>query len=275
MIQAIAVVGSEYPEGKGKFIEQIAIDNNASAIVRFNAGFTNDILVKPKGGSVFKLGQYAAGAFRGIKTHFLGQAVFFLHSAHQEKMSALHGFGIELGELSVDPNVKVITPWDIALAEFVSDGTPENLPVRLDGHEEVLSRVQPQLSVADISDPIKTFHFAAEIRAWFKDRIKQEAEKGSFTNLDEKSLEELKNIIECPSFLTTNLYSYCALIPEFRVRRLPLVVPSTSTVILQGAWPKSRMEEEIELVKKVCEDNNFKLKEVYTGFNTDTKKETI
>jgi adenylosuccinate synthase len=281
MTKAIAVIGANYgDEGKGAVTNWLTKNHKASTVVRFNGGPQAGHTVKIKNGQRHVFRSYSSGSFQGAETHICNTALFNPYEAYLEKQ-ALTKSGYPPPILALDPETEIISPWDIALNQFLELGRGGSKHGSCGmGIGETERRRQtvgaPRLPAVLLKNPIAILGFVKDIRTWFKDRVKAESEAGSFSYLNEEQKAALYAMIEYPAKPISRLYEYCAAMENFEINPLAHVIGKTDTIIFEGAQGLLLDENDpdhqpyttwsttgITNVVKVCEQNDIELTDVY------------
>jgi adenylosuccinate synthase len=279
--KAIAVIGANYgDEGKGATVHTLVKDRNATTVVRFNGGNQAGHTVQLKNGPRHVFSSYGAGTFHGAQTYISELALFNPLAAYKEK-AALTKLGNTPQPLIVHPDTNVITPFDIALNQFLEMGRGEDRHGSCGmGIGETQRRIEtpgaPKLLAKQLANPNELFIFMSDMRAWFKERIKIEAELGSFSFLDEYQKTKLYDLVLYPTMLITEMYKYVATLESVCVEPLDHIIGKTDHVVFEGAqgllldqddpdhqphvtWSKTGIENVVTL----CTKYNLDLTEVY------------
>lgn len=237
--KGIAVIGANYgDEGKGATVHHLCKTHNSRTVVRFNGGNQAGHTVRLADGIRHVFSNYGSGTLYGAQTYIADSALFNPLSALKEKEAL-----IKLQEtpptLIVAPATQVITPFDIAINQFLEHGRGDGKHGSCGmGIGETMKRVLtggPILMAKDLTDTNSLFEFVIEIRDWFKNRIYNEARDGSFTYLNEEQKASLYELINYRSILQSEMYKYMAAVSSVRFATLKEIVRDTDTVIFEGA----------------------------------------
>jgi adenylosuccinate synthase len=215
MTKAIAVIGANYgDEGKGATTNFLAKTKRALTVVRFNGGNQAGHTVQLSSGKRHIFSSYSSGTLIGAKTYISDLALFNPKAANEERKGLLK-LGVNPRPLQVHPHTHIITPWDIALNQFLERGRGDakHGSCGMGIGEAMFRKITeeaPKLLAKDLQDPKALFTLAREAREWFKKRLKEEAKKGSFIYLNEQQVEAMNDLVLTPSRLTTELWTYSA-----------------------------------------------------------------
>lgn len=281
MTTAIAVIGANYgDEGKGATVNWLAKNKKASTVVRFNGGPQAGHTVKIKNGPRHVFRTYGSGSFQGAETHVCNTAIFNPYEAYLEKQS-LAKSGHPPPILAVEPDTDIITPWDIALNQFLELGRGDSKHGSCGmGIGETERRRQtagaPRLKAKELLDPTSTFQFLKDIKSWFKSRVKEESLAGNFSYLSDDQKAGLYAMLEIPARATARIYEYSAAMVNFEVQPLAHILGRTDTVIFEGAQGLLLDENDpdhqpyttwsttgISNVLKICDRDGIKLTDIY------------
>ena len=287
MTKALAVIGANYgDEGKGVTTHYLCqaqkriADYPLEAVVRFNGGPQAGHTVHHQNKKhVFS--SYGSGTFAGVRTHLTKHMLFNPNAALAE-YNALKKAGVLNPHLTVDPKAFIISPWDIALNQLleVGRGDARHGSCGMGIGEAEMRRQTPKaptLYAASLSNPHTIFAFCADSRDWFKKRVKEEAEKGSFTYLNEDQQKTLKELMMHPILLSVEMYQYAAFMENVKIsdKIVASVSGKESLVVFEGAqgllldqddpdhqpnvtWSKTGLANVVEQ----CVEDNIDLMEV-------------
>lgn len=197
MTKAIAVIGANYgDEGKGATTHHVASQRGIKDVVRFNGGSqAGHTVCVPGHRHVFQ--NYGSASFLGATTWYTKDVLVNPMYAFSE-WETLTKLGVGPLLIRVPPEGIVVSPWDIAINQFLEVGRGTNRHGSC-GHgiNESVSRhlhpEGPKLVVKDLLDETRLNHYFKEGQNWFKARLKEEKEKGSFASLQETELQYLSS----------------------------------------------------------------------------------
>lgn len=277
--RAIAVIGSNYgDEGKGATVHNLAGTTPITSVIRFNGGNQAGHTVQLKGGKRHVFSNFGSATLRHVGTHWANTALFNPVAMNKER-NALKDLGYGLTGFSVDPETPLITPWDIALNQFLEHGRGEAKHGSCGmGIGETARRLAtpgaPVLKAADCKSPELLFMKMVDLRAWFKKRVQEEADAGSFTYLNEPQKAALYDLILHPTRLMLDVYSYPAILQTVAVS--PIRPENGQVFIFEGAqgllldeddpdhqphvsWSKTGINN----VMKFCQQKKIQLTDIY------------
>jgi adenylosuccinate synthase len=188
MTNAIAVIGANYgDEGKGAATHYLARRYNIFHNVRFNggsqAGHTVQIFKGPR--HVFH--NYGSSSFLRSTTWHTKDMLINPVSIEQERRD-LQEKGFTPSAIEVNPDCIVVSPWDIALNQFMElgRGGARHGSCGQGIGETVLRNLTesaPVLRAKDLHSPVEVNSFSSKMQSWYRKRVKEEIEKGTFQNL--------------------------------------------------------------------------------------------
>lgn len=198
--RAIAVIGANYgDEGKGATVNWLTKTLGAGLVIRFNGGHQAGHTVELAGGKgrhVFHL--YGSGTFQKARTYISRHALFNPLAEVKERRD-LQSFLQGVPLLTVSPQTPIVTPWDEALNQFIEHGRGPNRHGSCGvGIGEAVGRLLhkdgPKVFASDLLVPDMTTILARELSSWFRRRVNEEAEKGSFKYLTKEQAETLDSL---------------------------------------------------------------------------------
>lgn len=226
-LKAIAVIGANYgDEGKGATTHTVACRYNAAAVARFNGGPQAGHTVQLYDGKKHIFSSLTSGSFFGSINYISEHCLVNPRNLQEEKRAFIKVSGTT-PMIFIHPDAQVISPWDIALNQFIEHGKGDAKHGSCGmGIGETMRRVlaerAPKFQIKDCSDPNKLFMFCTDMRSWFIKRAKEEAEQGHFTYLNEPQIELLDFLMKYPTDLTTKMYEFalslqnCIISPVYR-----------------------------------------------------------
>lgn len=293
-MKASAVIGANYgDEGKGATVHHLCMTHaqglapNPSFVVRFNGGPQAGHTVHAAGKKhIFS--SYGSGTLAGIPTFLTQDVLLNPLAALKERASIIENFRYLDPKLIVHPGCDLISPWDVALNQFLERGRGDKRhgSCGMGIGETQLRRITPgapRFQAKDMHDPKLMYMFCSDIRGWFKKRVAEEADKGSFTYLSEEEQKSLLDLVRYPTMLTSEMYKYIAASPHIQVGDIPDKLLETRVgseiepyVIFEGAqgllldeddtdhqphvtWSKTGLHN----VVKFCKEKNISLQEIY------------
>lgn len=247
--KVIAVIGSNYgDEGKGATVNHLVKKYDSNLVVRFNgANQAGHTVTKysPDGSKLSHVfSSYGSGTLRGAHTYISEHCLINPKAIHNEKSSLEEKLHSKVGNLLVHPSTNVITPWDIAINQFLERGRGDARHGSCGmGVGEAMLRVTtptaPKLTVSDLMSIESSYSSVIEIRNWFNNRIKEEAKKGSFTYLSEPQRDKLLSLVQTPTELFLAQYEYFPLMKNitFSVLNVGNIASSflAGPIIMEGA----------------------------------------
>jgi adenylosuccinate synthase len=279
MTKVIAVIGANYgDEGKGAVTNFLTKQHKSSLTVRFNGGpqAGHTVQIKPNKKHVFS--SYGSGTFQGASTYLSEHVLFNPRAAHIER-GKLEDSGLKLQPLVVNPDCVVISPWDIAMNQFLELGRGSNKhgSCGMGIGETMLRKTTPGapiITAGKLQDPLAMMLFCKEMAAWFKKRAKEESEKNSLFDLTHEEKTHFEYLVNYPSELATEMISWVGYM--FSTKTLPFSALGSETVIFEGAqgllldeddpdhqphvsWSKTGLKNVVDL----CTKYELDLAEVY------------
>lgn len=239
-IKAIAVIGANYgDEGKGATTHTVACRYGAAVVARFNGGPQAGHTVQLADGKKHVFSSLTSGSFFG-STNYISEHCLVNPVALQAERKAFIQTSSKTPMIFIHPDAYLITPWDIALNQFLEHGKGDakhgscGMGIGETMHRTLTIRA-PKFQVKNYLDQSFLFTFCADMRSWFIKRCKEEAEKGHFSYLNGSQKEALDGLMRYPTSLTTKMYEFalslqnCVLSPVYRNLK------EDDTVVFEGA----------------------------------------